>query len=55
MIADTDAITRAAEDIIGGRFKVVDAEAAVARRIAVILVAVLGPGPATHAAMVAAR
>jgi len=55
MIADADAITRAAEDIIGGRLKVVDVETTVARRIAVILVAVLGPGPAIPAAMVAAR
>jgi phage shock protein PspC (stress-responsive transcriptional regulator) len=47
-------ITRAAEGIIGGRSKVVDVKTTVAR-IAGILVAVFGPGPATHAAMVAAR
>jgi hypothetical protein len=55
MIADADAITRAVEDIIGGRLKVVDVATTVAMRIAVILVAVLGQGPAIHAAMVAAR
>jgi hypothetical protein len=54
MIADADAITRAVEDIIGGRLKVVDVKTTVAR-IAGILVAVFGQGPAIHAAMVAAR
>ena len=55
MIADADAITRAVEGITGGRLKVVDAKTTAARRIAVILVAVLGLGPAIPAAMVAAR
>jgi hypothetical protein len=54
MIADADAITRAVENIIGGRLMVVDVKTTVAR-IAGIHVAVLGPGAAIPAAMVAAR
>jgi CHASE3 domain sensor protein len=55
MIADADAITRAVEDIIGGRLKVVQAETAVARTIAVILIAGLVIGLVIHAVIVAAR
>jgi hypothetical protein len=55
MIADADAITLAVEDIIGGRLKVVQAETAVARTIAVILIAGLVIGLVIHAAIVAAR
>ena len=52
MIAD--AITRAVENIIGGRLKVVDVKTTAAR-IAGILVTVLGPVPVIHAVMAAAR
>ena len=54
MIAEADAMPRAVENIIGGRLKVVDVKTTVAR-IAGILVAVFGAGPAIHVAMVAAR